>query len=203
VSASHEEGLLQAVRDQLGEPLPDQLEVPLPTHQLAVLPLRLADRPRHRGLPVSGMTLRSAWLTFASATLAAVFQGRRAVQGWLYDQRDRRGARRADLAGWSRHGVDTWTVQLAAAAAEAGLDAPQCPAAITVIVCDQHGHPSPVQADRLRRYLENHEHISRNPGPAELAALDQAAKGGSRLALTRARRRRLVPVRRSRRAPSG
>jgi len=149
------------------------------------------------------MTLRSAWLTFASATLAAVFQGRRAVQGWLYDQRDRRGARRADLAGWSRHGVDTWTVQLAAAAAEAGLDAPQCPAAITVIVCDQHGHPSPVQADRLRRYLENHEHISRNPGPAELAALDQAAKGGSRLALTRARRRRLVPVRRSRRAPSG
>jgi hypothetical protein len=30
------------------------------------------------------------WLTFISATLAAAFGGRRAVQGWLYDQVDRR-----------------------------------------------------------------------------------------------------------------
>jgi len=115
------------------------------------------------------------------------------VQGWLYAQQDRREARRADLAGWSRGGVDTWTVRLAADPAAGVLDAPERLAAVTVTVCDQHGQPSPLQADRLRRYLENHEHISRNPSPGELDTLVRAAEDGGRLALTSARRRRLVP----------
>src|SRR6266498_3070746 len=90
-----------------------------------------------------------AWLTFISATLAATFQGRRAVQGWLYDQLDRREARRADLAGWSRGGVDTWSVRIAEPGSPAKTDAPEHAAAVTVTVCDKHGQPSPLQADRL------------------------------------------------------
>ncbi len=128
-----------------------------------------------------------AWLTFISATLAATFQGRRAVQGWLYDQLDRREARRADLAGWSRGGVDTWSVRIAEPGCPAKTDAPEHAAAVTVTVCDKHGQPSPLQADRLRRYLAEHGHISRAPGPAELDTLDQAAADGGRLALTQLR----------------
>lgn len=138
-----------------------------------------------------------AWLTFLSATLAAGLQGRRAAQGWLYDELNRREARRADRAGWSRYGVDTWTVRLVAPDDEAVLDVIQRPATVTVTVCDG-GQPSSVQADRLRRYLEEHEYLSRNPTPAELEALEQAAQDGGRLAITHARRSRLLPAGRGR-----
>ena len=37
---------------------------------------------------------------------------------------------------------------------------------------------SPDQAARLRRYLEDHECLSRNPSPAELEALDAASRNG-------------------------
>jgi hypothetical protein len=110
------------------------------------------------------------WLTFISATLAATFGGRRAVQGWLYDRADRREARRADLAGWSRGGVDTWTVRLAGPGSD--------PAATVAVVTR-----SPEQAGRLRRYLEEHEHLSRNPAPAELEVLDAASRNGGEIAL--------------------
>lgn len=130
------------------------------------------------------------WLTFISATLAAGFQGRRAVQGWLYDQRERMEARRADRAGWSRAGVNTWTVRLAEP--DSGLDAAQRTGTVTLTVHDQRGRPSPDQADRLRRYLEDHEHLSRNPTTGELETLETAAQEGGKLALRRARRSRLV-----------
>jgi hypothetical protein len=90
---------------------------------------------------------------------------------------DRREARRAELAGWSRGGVDTWTVHLA------GPDS--APDATVTLVT-----PSPDQADRLRRYLEDHEYLSRNPTAAELEALDAAARGDTAPVL---RRRRLWP----------
>lgn len=118
------------------------------------------------------------WLTFASATLAA------RSQGWLYDQRDRREARRAELAGWSQTGVDTWVATLAALAGP-----PQRTATVTVTVCGRDGEPDHDQAARLRRYLEDHAYLSRNPTPAEL---EEAAKDGRRLAIRRARRDRLV-----------
>jgi hypothetical protein len=130
------------------------------------------------------------WLTFISATLAAGFQGRRAVQAWLYDQRERRAGRRAELAGWSQTGVDTWIVQLAAAAAPA--DPAQRSATGTVTDCGRDSEPDQNQADRLRRYLEDHQYLSRNPTPAELETLKRAAQDSGRLTVTRARRRRLV-----------
>jgi hypothetical protein len=124
------------------------------------------------------------WLIFVSATLGTAFGGRRAVQGWVYDRMDRREARRAELAGWSRGGVDTWTVHLA------GPDS--APDATVTLVT-----PSPDQADRLRRYLEEHEYLSRSPTPAELAALDAAARAGGQVALRpRAWRPRLFGARR-------
>jgi hypothetical protein len=110
------------------------------------------------------------WLTFISATLAAAFQGRRAVQGWLYDRLGRRAARRAELAGWSRGGVDTWTVHLAGPDSDPG-------ATVTLVTS------SPEQAARLRRYLEKHQYLSRNPSPAELETLDAASRDGDGLAL--------------------
>lgn len=105
------------------------------------------------------------WLTFISATAAAVFQGRRAVQGWLYDRAARREARRSDLSGWSSTGVDAWMVHLA------GPDSDP-DATVTLVT------RSPDQAGRLRRYLEEHESLSRNPSPAELEALDAASRNG-------------------------
>jgi hypothetical protein len=129
------------------------------------------------------------WLIFVSATLGTVFQGRRAVQGWLYDRADRREARRVDRAGWSAGGVDTWTAQLG----PCDPDAPQRSATVAVTVCGKDGTPSPDQADRLRRYLEEHDRLSRNPTPGELETLTAAARDGGRLDITRARRRRLVP----------
>lgn len=89
---------------------------------------------------------------------------------------DRRAARRAELAGWSRGGVDTWTVHLA----EPG-STPD--ATVTLMVCTRDGQPSPDQADRLRRYLQEHEYLSRNPTPAELEALDAADRSDGELAL--------------------
>lgn len=87
--------------------------------------------------------------------------------------------------------MDTWAVQLAEPDGEP--DPAQRPATVTVSVCDKHGRPSPDQADRLRRYLEDHQYLSRNPTAAELEALEQARDEGSRLALWRGRRARLVP----------
>jgi hypothetical protein len=129
------------------------------------------------------------WLTFVSATLAAVFQGRRAVQGWLYDQWDRRDARRAELAGWSRGGVDTWIVRLADLADQS--DPSVRTAVVAVTICDRDGRPSPDQADRLRCYLKDHQYLSRNPTSEELEAVEQASKESGRLAITRPRRNRL------------
>jgi hypothetical protein len=123
------------------------------------------------------------WFTFASATIAAVLQGRKQFQGWLYDQADRGEARRAELGGWSRGGVDTWSVRLAEP------DPAQPLATVTIAVCDHDGRPSATAADRLRRYLEDHEYLSRNPGPAEMETLDRAAKDGGGLAPRVARRR--------------
>jgi len=51
----------------------------------------------------------------------------------------------------------------------------------------------PTRSARLRRYLEDHQYLSRNPTAAELEALEQARDEGSRLALWRGRRARLVP----------
>jgi hypothetical protein len=131
-----------------------------------------------------------AWLTFISATLAAAFGGRRAAQGWLYDRMDRRAARRSELAGWSRRGADTWTVHLAGPGSDPD-------ASVTVVT------PSPEQAARLRRYLEDHEYLSRNPTPAELQALDAAASGEAPLVRRRRIwRPRLRPSPRSGRAPA-
>jgi hypothetical protein len=53
------------------------------------------------------------WLTFASATIAAVLGGRKAVQGWIYDRRDRLELKRVQRSGWSQTGVATWRVGLA------------------------------------------------------------------------------------------
>jgi hypothetical protein len=117
------------------------------------------------------------WLIFVSATLGTAFGGRRAVQGWLYDRMDRRAARRSELAGWSRGGVDTWTVRLAGPGSDPG-------ALVTLVrVIARPGRP-------LRRYLEDHEYLSRNPTPAELEAPDAAARGDTAPVL---RRRRLWP----------
>lgn len=77
------------------------------------------------------------WLTFASATIGAVLQGRRAFQGWLYDQRDRWKLRRIEQARWSRGGMDTWTVQLA------DPDLSDRPTTVTIAVCDRNGKPCP------------------------------------------------------------
>jgi len=118
------------------------------------------------------------WLTFISATLAAVFGGRRAVQGWLYDRMDRREAKRAELAGWSRGGIDTWTVHLAGPGSDPN-------ATVTLVTS------SPDQAARLRRYLEGHEFLSRNPTSAELEVLDAASRNGGEFVLGRAWRPRL------------
>jgi hypothetical protein len=120
------------------------------------------------------------WLTFVSATIAAGFQGRRAVQGWLYDQRDRWELRRIQHAGWSRGGVDTWTVWLA------DPDRSDRPSTMTIAVCDRNGNPSPDQADGLCRYLEDHGHLSRNPTPGELETLEEAAREAGGLAMRRA-----------------
>jgi len=109
------------------------------------------------------------WLTFISATLAAAFGGRRAVQGWLYDRTDRREARRADLAGWSRGGVDTWRVHLGGPDSDPG-------ATVTLVTS------GPEQAARLRRYLEEHDCLSRNPTSAELEVLDAVSQDGGELA---------------------
>jgi hypothetical protein len=145
---------------------------------------------RARGREATTLAAMLAWLTFISATLAAGFQGRRAVQGWLYDQRDRKEARHAARAGWSAHGVNTWTVQLAEP--EGQPDPFERSSTVTLTVCGQRGEPSPDQADRLRRYLETHTELSRNPPPDELASLAEAARVGGRLAIRRARRSRAV-----------
>ena len=125
------------------------------------------------------------WLTFASATIAAGLQGRKQFQGWLYGQAARREARRAELGGWSRGGVDTWSVRLAEP------DRAQPLTTVTIAVCDHDGRPSADQAVTLRRYLEDHEYLSRNPGPAELETLERAAKDGGALAIRRAWRSRM------------
>src|SRR5260370_4363687 len=91
------------------------------------------------GLSVPRATLPAMllqWLTFVSATLAAAFQGRRAVQGWLYTRMDRRAARRSELAGWSRGGVGTWSVRPA--------DPPGAqPGTLTLTRCPTDREPSP------------------------------------------------------------
>lgn len=148
-----------------------------------------ASAPGHAELPLTDMVLLQ-WLTFISATVAAVFAGRRAVQGWLYDQRDRREARRVDRVGWSAGGVDTWTVRLAEPDAGPGIG--ERPVTVTLTVFDRRG-PSADQADRLRRYLEDHEHLSRNPTPAELETLDKARDEAGRLAIRRGRGSRPIP----------
>jgi hypothetical protein len=129
------------------------------------------------------------WLTFISATIAAVFAGRKAVQGWLYARLDRIEARRAERGTWSRYGVDTWAVRLAEPGDEAVLDAAGQSAVLSITLVDHRGQPAAQQADRLRRYLEDHQHISRNMTPAELDTLEQVALG--RLAVPRPRRLRL------------
>jgi hypothetical protein len=111
------------------------------------------------------------WLTFVSATLAAGFGARRAVQGWLYERRGRLDARRIRMLGWSQTGVDTWIVQAEEAASLP--DPTERTATVTVTVCDRNGQPSPDQADRLRRYLNEHDCLSRNPTADELHALEQ------------------------------
>ena len=63
---------------------------------------------------------------------------------------------------------------------------------MTVTVCGKDGEPDPGQAERLRRYLAENDCLSRNPTPAELEALEQAAKDDGGLAIRRARRSRLV-----------
>ncbi len=77
------------------------------------------------------------WLTFASATIAAVLQGRKAAQGWIYDRQ---------------------------------------------------GLPSADQADRLRRYLEEYDFLSRNPTPDELDVLEKATTESRTAAFRRAHR---------------
>ena len=106
--------------------------------------------------------------------------GDAAVQGWLYDRAARREARRADLAGWSRGGVDTWRVHLAGPDSDPG-------ATVTLVTS------APEQAARLRRYVEEHDYVSRNPTSAELQALDAVSRNGGELAPVprRARRPRL------------
>jgi hypothetical protein len=111
------------------------------------------------------------WLTFVSATLAAGFQARRSVQGWLYARRARVDAARIRMLGWSQTGVDTWIVQ---AEEPAALASPaERTATVTLRVCDRNGRPSADQADRLRRYLNEHDYLSRNPTPDELHALER------------------------------
>lgn len=87
------------------------------------------------------------WLTFVSATVAAAFQGRRGLQGWLYDRRDHWERRRIERAGWSQTGVDTWVVRLA----DPHLS--DRAATVTIAVCDRSGKPSPNQADRASPVL--------------------------------------------------
>jgi hypothetical protein len=128
------------------------------------------------------------WLIFASATLGTALQGRKQFQGWLYDQADRREVRRAELGGWSRGGVDTWSVRLAEP------DPAQPLATVTIAVCDHDGRPSATAADRLRRYLEDHEYLSRNPTAAEMASIEQAGRRDGRLGVRRSWRRRPRPL---------
>ena len=63
--------------------------------------------------PVTGATIPAmlASADFHQRDTCGRIPGTRAAQGWLYDQRDRLEARRADLAGWSRDGVNTWAVR--------------------------------------------------------------------------------------------
>lgn len=120
----------------------------------------------------SMMTLQ--WLTFVSATLAAGFQGRRAVRGWLYDRRDRLEARRVRMAGWSQTGVNTWFVQLDESAANP--DPSLRTATVTVSVRGKDGQPSPDQADRLRRYLEDNDCLSRSRQRGILGSLRRGSR---------------------------
>jgi hypothetical protein len=79
------------------------------------------------------------WLTFASATIAAVLQGRRAVQGWTYDRRDRMELKRVTRAGWSSTGVNTWRVGLAE---KPENDSDGRPVTVTIAVLGNKGEPS-------------------------------------------------------------
>lgn len=126
------------------------------------------------------------WATFIVVTITGALQGRRQVQGWLADQRERMEGRRARRAGWSVSGVNTWNVQLTEP--EGKPDPFERSSTVTLTICGRHGEPSPDQADNLRRYLAEHGELSRNPTPDELAALEEAMQAGSRLALSRARR---------------
>jgi hypothetical protein len=84
-----------------------------------------------------------------------------------------------------------WTVHLAAA--DSAADARS--ATVTLTVCTRDGEPSPDQADRLRRYLEEHRCLSRNPSPAELETLDAAGRNGGEVAPRPRRAWRQCPFR--------
>lgn len=129
------------------------------------------------------------WLTFASATIAAVLQGRRAVQGWVYDRLDRMEVKRVTRAGWSAAGVNTWRVEVAD---EPQTDSDGRPVTVTIAVLSNKGEPSPDQADRMRRYLEEHDSLSRNPTPSELEILEKATDESRAMAFKRARRIRAL-----------
>jgi hypothetical protein len=58
---------------------------------------------------------------------------------------------------------------------------------VTIAVLDRKGEPCPDQADRLRRYLEDNDVLSRNPTPAEFEMLDEATSENRALAFKRAR----------------
>src|SRR5258708_13508797 len=108
-----------------------------------------------------GKPVLLGWLTFASATIAAVLQGRKAAQGWIYDRRDRMELKRVTRAGWSSTGVNTWQVGLAN---KAETDSDGRPVTVTVLVLNK-GLPSADQAARLRRDLGQYDLLSRNPTP--------------------------------------
>lgn len=108
--------------------------------------------------------------------------GRKAVQGWIYDRLELERVQRSD---WSQTGVDTWRVGLAEEPAE---DQDGRPVTVTIAVLDRKGEPCPDQADRLRRYLGDHDFLSRNPKLAELEMLDEATSENRALAFKRTRR---------------
>lgn len=76
------------------------------------------------------------------------------------------------MLGWSQTGVDTWIVRAEEPAAMP--DQGERTATVTLTVCNRNGQPSPDQADRLRRYLDEHDCLSRNPTVDELSALEHA-----------------------------
>jgi hypothetical protein len=140
----------------------------------------------------------AAGLAALIATVAAVYGVIRYGPAWLRDSRERQQAqaaaareqealareqaeqirldRRRSLQGWSRGGVNTYTVALVTSADEMTRARDELvagdPSDYAILRVDEGAASSPNRAHRLRQLVEDHGILSRAPTAGEREALE-------------------------------